>query len=280
MKDSQPDGIANRAKQLMSRFIHIRMIGYDSTSWIAFACCFFRIVHGREGTTMKRLGIIGGIGPESTIIYYRAIMAAGRDYLGGAPPILLNSIDVQRVLRLAEDDPVPGLRDYLVSEITLLAQAGVSVGLIAANTPHIVFDDVRRQSPIELVSIVEAAKDAARGRGLTRLALFGTKFTMQGRFYPDVFVPSGIELVCPAPDEQAFIHDSYVGELLRNIFLPTTRERLQRIIQAMKDRDGIDGVLLAGTELPLLLTGDNACDLPLLDTTQIHVAAAVRRTWG
>jgi aspartate racemase len=229
---------------------------------------------------MKRLGIIGGVGPESTVVYYRAIVAAGRKRLGGAPPILLNSIDVQKVLRLAEDDPVPGLRDYLLSEIAVLARAGVSIGLIAANTPHIVFDDVRQRSPIELVSIVEATKDAARERGLTRLALFGTKFTMQGRFYPDVFLPSGIELVCPAAAEQAFIHDKYVGELLRNTFLPVTRDHLQRIIHAMKGRDGIDGVILAGTELPLLLTDDVACGLPLLDTTQIHVAAAVTRTWG
>lgn len=204
----------------------------------------------------------------------------GRKRLGGAPPILLNSIDVQKVLRLAEDDPVPGLRDYLVSEITVLARAGATVALIAANTPHLVFDDVRQQSPIELVSIVDAARDAARERGLTRLAVFGTKFTMQGRFYPDVFLSSGIELVCPAADEQAFIHDKYVSELLRNTFLPTTRGHLQRIIQAMKDSDGIDGVLLAGTELPLLLTGDDACGVPLLDTTQIHVAAAVKRAWG
>ena len=227
------------------------------------------------------MGIIGGIGPESTVVYYRAIAAAGREHLGGAaPPILINSIDVQRVLRLAEDDAVPGLRDYLLSEIAVLARAGVSIGLIAANTPHIVFDEIRQRSPIELVSIVEATKDAARARGLTRLAVFGTKFTMQGRFYADVFLPSGIELVCPAADEQAFIHDKYVGELLKNVLLPDTRDHLQHIIQAMKDRDGIDGVILAGTELPLLLTGEFACGLPLLDTTQIHVAAAVKRAWG
>jgi aspartate racemase len=230
---------------------------------------------------MKRLGIIGGIGPESTVVYYRALVATGRERLGGAaPPILINSIDVGIVLRLAEDDPVPGLRDYLLSEIAVLARAGVSIGLIAANTPHIVFDEVCQQSPIELVSIVEAARDAAQERGLTRLAVFGTKFTMQGRFYRDVFLPSGIELVDPAADEQSFIHDKYVGELLKNTFLPTTRDQLQRIVQAMKDRDGIDGVILAGTELPLLLTGDSACGLPLLDTTRIHVAAAVKRAWG
>ena len=153
-------------------------------------------------------------------------------------------------------------------------------GLLAANTPHSVFDEVRQQSPIELVSIVEAARDAAQERGLTRLAVFGTKFTMQGRFYRDVFLPPGIELVDPAADEQSFIHDKYVGELLKNTFLPTTGDQLQRIVQAMKDRDGIDGVILAGTELPLLLTGDSACGLPLLDTARIHVAAAVKRSWG
>jgi aspartate racemase len=229
---------------------------------------------------MKRLGIIGGIGPESTVVYYRALVAAGRGRLGGAaPPILINSIDVEKVLRLAEDDPVPGPRDYLLSEIAVLARAGASIGLIAANTPHIVFDEVRQQSLIELVSIVEAARDAAQERGLTRLAVFGTKFTMQGRFYRDVFLPAGIELVDPAPDEQSFIHDKCVGELLKNTFLPATRDQLQRIVQAMKDRDGIDGVILAGTELPLLLTGDSACGLPLLDTTRIHVAAAMKRSW-
>lgn len=181
---------------------------------------------------------------------------------------------------MAEEDPVPGLRDYLLSEIAVLARGGVSIGLIAANTPHIVFAEVRQQSPIELVSIVEAARDAAQERGLTRLAVFGTRFTMQGRFHRDVFLPSGIELVNPAPDEQSFIHDKYVNELLKNTFLPTTCDQLQRIVQAMRDRDGIDGVILAGTELPLLLTGDKVCGLPLLDTTRIHVAAAVRRAWG
>jgi hypothetical protein len=102
---------------------------------------------------MKRLGVIGGIGPESTIVYYRALVAAGRERLeGAAPSLLINSIDVQTVLRLAEEDPVPGLRDYLLGEIGVLARCGVSIGLIAANTPHMVFDEVRQRSPVQLVS--------------------------------------------------------------------------------------------------------------------------------
>jgi aspartate racemase len=230
---------------------------------------------------MKRLGIVGGIGPESTIMYYRFIVAAGRERLGGtAPPIVINSIDVQKVLKLAEEDPVPGLRDYLLSEISTLARAGVSLGLIAANTPHIAFDELREHSPIPLVSIVEATRDAARERGLTRLGLFGTKFTMQGRFYRDVFSRSRIELVSPNEHEQLFVHDKYVGELLKNTFLPDTRDRMLGIIKAMVERDHIDGVILAGTELPLLLTEDSAWGVPLLDTTRIHVQAAVNQAWG
>jgi len=230
---------------------------------------------------MKRLGIIGGIGPESTVVYYRSILAAGREGLAGAaPPVIINSIDVQTVLQLAETNPIPGLRDYLLSEIGILARAGASLALIAANTPHIVFDEVRQRSPIELVSIVEATRDAARDRGLTRLGLFGTKFTMQGRFYPDVFSRSGVELIRPGEDEQAFIHDKYVGELLKNTFRPDTRGRMVAIIQTMKDRDHIDGAILAGTELPLLLTDDSAAGIPLLDTTTIHVSAAVKKLWS
>lgn len=230
---------------------------------------------------MNRLGILGGIGPESTIAYYRLIIAAGRERLGGAaPPVLVNSIDVEKVLRLAEDDPVPGLRDYLLAEIAVLARAGASLGLIAANTPHLVFDELRGRSPIPLVSIVEAARDAARQQGLARLGLFGTRFTMQGRFYRDVCSPAGIELVTPHEDEQAFVHDKYVGELLKNRFLPETRDGVLAIVRTMVERDRIDGVILAGTELPLLLGDDTGGGVPLLDTTRIHVQAAVEQAWG
>ena len=230
---------------------------------------------------MKRLGIVGGIGPESTIVYYRTILAAGRERLGGvAPPILINSIDVQKVLRLAGENPIPGLRDYLLSEIGVLASAGAAIGMIAANTPHVVFDEVQQRSPIPLLSIVEATKDDAQSRGLRRLALFGTKVTMKGRFYQDVFARSAIELVPPSEQEQAFIHDKYVNELLTNTFVPATRERMLGIVEAMRHREHIDGVILAGTELPLLLDVDSASGVPLLDTTRIHVSAAVTQAWG
>ncbi len=231
---------------------------------------------------MDRLGVVGGIGPESTIAYYRLIITAARDAHPASPhaPVLINSIDVRRVLRLVEENSLAALADYLVAEIEVLAKGGATLGLLAANTPHIVFEDVRQRSPIPLVSIVEATRDAARARGLKRLGLFGTRFTMQGRFYPDVFSTAGIELVRPRDDEQAFIHEKYVGELLSNVFLPDTRDGLLRIAAAMKERDRAQGIILAGTELPLLLSMDSVFGMPVLDTTRIHVLAAVKQLWG
>jgi aspartate racemase len=226
---------------------------------------------------MKTIGIIGGIGPESTIAYYRLLIASYRRQRpdGGAPSIILNSIDVGKLLALMENDDLPGVINYLVPEVKRLAAAGADFGLIAANTPHIVFNEVQRRSPIPLLSIVEAACAEVKSRGIRKAGLLGTRFTMQARFYPDVFLREGIALTVPAEDEQFYIHDKYVNELLKDIFLPSTRERLLEIIEGMREQDGIEAVLLAGTELPLILSQEEVAGIPLLDTTHIHVDAAV-----
>jgi aspartate racemase len=230
---------------------------------------------------MKTLGLVGGIGPESTIAYYRAILAAARAGPPGRgqPPILIDSIDVQRILRLAGTHALPELTEYLVEEVERLAKAAADLALLAANTPHIVFDDVRSRVSIPMVSIVEATRDVARAMGLQRLGLFGTRFTMQGHFYPDVFAKAGLEIVAPRDDEQAFIHDKYVNELLNGTFADGTRDALLRLV-AQRARDRIDAVILAGTELPLILTDPKAASIPLLDTTDIHVKAAVKLAWA
>jgi aspartate racemase len=228
---------------------------------------------------MKTVGIIGGIGPESTIEYYRSIIASYRRQQpdGSAPSIILNSISVQELLAMMNRDDLPAVIDYLVPEIKRLAAAGANFALIAANTPHIVFDEVQRSSPIPLLSIVEATCAEAKTRAIKRAGLLGTRFTMQARFYPNVFSREGIALVMPDAGEQAYIHDKYVNELLKDVFLPTTRERLLEIIRRMREQGQIECVVLAGTELPLILSQGEAAGIPLLDTTKIHVEAAVAR---
>jgi aspartate racemase len=228
---------------------------------------------------MKTVGIIGGIGPESTIDYYRSLLATykKRSADGSAASIVINSIDMYKMLGMFQRGEPGAVADYLSGEVLKLAGAGADFGLIAANTPHMVFDDIQKRSPIPLISIVQATCDAAKTRGLRRLGLFGTTFTMRGKFYLEVFSREGIALCVPELAEQEYVHDKYLNELGNGIFLPETRERLLAIVDNLAEREKIDGVILGGTELPLILRDPEHHGIPFLDTTQIHVNAAVER---
>jgi aspartate racemase len=226
---------------------------------------------------MKILGMIGGLGPESTIEYYENIIelyrARRRD--GSYPQFIINSVDLKKGIDFIAANDLTGMANYLLEEIGKLARAGADFGLIAANTPHIVFDDVASKSPIPLISIVEVTCAAAKARGLKRLGLFGTRFTMQGNFYPKVFSREGIELIVPDPDDQEYIHEKYLNELVPGNFLPETRAGLLAIVDRLKNKIDIDGVILAGTELPLILRDETHKGIPFLNTMKIHAEAAV-----
>jgi aspartate racemase len=226
---------------------------------------------------MKTLGIIGGLGPESTIDYYGKIIALYRERTGDGsyPQFIINSINMKKGLDFMEANNLAGMVEYLLGEIGKLARAGATFGLISANTPHIVFDEVASTSPIPLISIVEATCAAAKARKLKRLALFGTRYTMQATFYPKVFSREGIELLVPGMGDQTYIHDKYLNELVSGKFLPETRAVLLAIVDRMKANSDIDGLILAGTELPLILRDDSHNGVPILDTTKIHCEAAV-----
>lgn len=221
--------------------------------------------------------MIGGIGPESTIEYYRGILSAwsatGRLR---APSIVINSIDVARLLRLAATDRRK-LADYLLAELARLDQTGVDFAVLAANTPHIVFDELAQAAPMPLLSIVEATAAAAQARGLSRVAIFGTRFTMNADFYPLVCARRGIAVVRPAPSDLEWIHAKYTNELLQGVFRPETREGFAAVAKRLHDGNGIDGVILGGTELPLLLRSATLAGVAALDTTAIHIRAIVAR---
>jgi aspartate racemase len=226
---------------------------------------------------MKRLGIIGGIGPESTIDYYRSILTvyAERNGDASAPHLIINSIDFDKVVRLVTANELDELAGYFVTEVRRLAASGVDLALIAANTPHIVFDQIQQESPIPLISIVRATCDAAKALGLKRLTLLGTRFTMQGHFYSDVFSRESMQLVVPEKEDQTYIHAKYMNELVKGILLPETHAGLLEIIDRLRVEQDMDAVILAGTELPLILREPSHDGIPFLDTTQIHVRAAI-----
>ncbi len=110
---------------------------------------------------------------------------------------------------------------------------------------------------------------------LKRVGLFGTRFTMQGTFYPDVFVREGIQLVVPEVEDQNYVHDKYMSELVNGVFLPETHEGLLKIVDRLRTAQRIEGLILGGTELPLILTDETHNGLPILNTTKIHCQAAV-----
>jgi len=224
----------------------------------------------------KLLGLIGGISPESTIDYYRLILDAWRKATndGSAPRILIDSLNMQEALTYLNASDLDGLTEFLLIEIGRLHRAGVDFGLITANTPHLVFDAVAARSPIPLISIVEATRDGAQASGFTKLGLFGTRFTMQARFFFDVFERAGITLVVPGVDDQNYIHDKYMNELTAGVFNDATRDRMLAIARDLIETHAIQALILGGTELPLLLR-DADIGVPLLDTTRIHVGRAV-----
>ncbi len=228
---------------------------------------------------MKRLGIIGGIAPESTIEYYRLLVAMYRDRVtdGSYPPLVINSIDMNRMRGLIEAGELGQLADYLHGELRRLADAGADFAFLASNTPHIVFDELERRSPIPLLSIVRAARDAAVALGLKKVGLLGTRFTMSARVYPEVFAGAGVEVVTPDDADQDYVHERYMGELIYGVFLDETREGLLAVIDRLKERAGIEGVVLGGTELPLILPDAAGREIPFLDTTRIHAERAVEQ---
>ena len=226
---------------------------------------------------LATVGIVGGLGPESTIDYYRRILEAwSREDPSTAPSIVIDSLDVRRALHLIERDR-SALTDYLLASLRRLAGAGVDFVAMSANTPHIVFDDLVARSPVPLMSIVEVCAHEARRRGLSRLALLGTRFTMEGAFYPAVCARYGVTVVPPTDVDRSWVHERYVGELLNGEFRESTRQQFVSLVGRLRDSERIDGVVLAGTELPLLMSAPAVADVPVLDTTALHVAAIVER---
>lgn len=226
---------------------------------------------------MKTAGLIGGLGPESTLEYYRRIVARYRELQtdDSYPTMIINSVNLSRMLAIVRSNRLDVLADQLLFELEKLARAGAHFGLLTANTPHLVFDELQRRSPFPLISIVEATCAAAQTLNLKKVGLFGTQFTMQARFYPDVFSSAGIELFTPEAEEQDYIHDKYMNELIKGLFLPETHARLLEMVDRMQERHGIEGLILGGTELPLILRDQEQNGVKFLDTTKIHVERVV-----
>jgi len=225
---------------------------------------------------MKRIGIIGGIGPESTVDYYKQIIGAFTekqidfDY----PEIIIYSANLSSLMRILEANDWDSLTDWLLEKVVSLHKAGAEFVAIGSNTPHIVYDEVSARSPIPMLSIIEETCKKAKMSGHKKLGLLGTKFTMESDFFKKPFEINKMAVVVPEKEDQELIHHRLFSEIELGIIKDSTRAELLSIIKKMIDRHSIDAVILGCTELPLILNQDKF-GISFLNTTAIHAESIV-----
>lgn len=217
------------------------------------------------------LGIVGGVGPAATVLYYRSIIEGyGRlrkdqHY----PEMIIYSLDMGRVTELFEAGRLDELADGLVKVVGLMKSGGCDLGLLACNSMHLVFDRVQSRVELPLVNLIETVVDEVRQRGWSKVGLMGTTFAMRSGLYHDPLQGAGIECLVPPEAEQDWIMAAILSDLQQAVVPRETTQRLARAAEELGSRGG-EGVILGCTDLPAGLSGTD-CDLPILDSTRIHV---------
>lgn len=223
---------------------------------------------------MRKLGLIGGTGPESTIEYYRQIEYAVQEKTGAFPNLVIESLSVFDVLRFCREANYDGLVSYLVKGVRCLADAGADFACLTGITPHIVFERVAAESPIPIISMVDAACETAQKQGFSRIALLGTYPTMSGTFFQNTFSRHGIEVITPTEEEMRYVGEKIETELELTQVLPETQKRFVEIAERLVTDEHVQAIVLGCTELPLILN-DSLLSVSCLDVMKIHIEKLV-----
>ena len=223
----------------------------------------------------KKIGILGGLSPESTVEYYLYLTHTYTERFGNYayPEIIIYSVSFQDYV----DWPASGRWDLIGQGLSEAAQkleaAGADFIIISANTMHLVIDPIRAAVHIPVLSLLDVVADAVVERGLQTIGLLGTLSTMEKGFYQEALARRGLTVLTPEPDERRYVSDVVYNELVAGKFRPEARARYVEIIQHLAEH-GAQGVILGCTEIPLLISQADT-DLPLFDTTRIHAEAAL-----
>jgi aspartate racemase len=225
---------------------------------------------------MKKIGIIGGIGPESTIDYYKMIIGAFHDTHteSGYPEIIIYSADLSFLMRILESGNWEKLTEWLLDKVVAVHRAGAEFAVIGSNTPHMVFEKVRSRSPIPMLSIIDETRKVAQKNGFKRFGLLGTRFAMESDLYKKPFEVNGMSVVVPERADRERIHHRLFSEIELGIIKDSTRAELLTIVKKLIDTHSIEALILGCTELPLLLDKDEF-GIPFLNTTAIHAQSIV-----
>lgn len=225
---------------------------------------------------MKTLGILGGMSPASTSIYYQNINQYIQEALGGnhSAPILLDSLNFEPIVQLQQKGEWDVMGKELASHAQKLQQAGAEILILATNTMHKVASYIEENIQIPFLNIIDVTADAILASGINNIALLGTKFTMQDSFYRERLEKHGLCVLTPTANLQDTIHQHIFTELCLNKVTTNCRKTFGQAIQQLKD-EGAQGVILGCTEICLAVDEENSC-LPIFDSTTLHCQAAAK----
>lgn len=230
-----------------------------------------------EASLMAKVGLVGGMGPESTLDYYQQLTSKyEKMHPKSYPPIVIDSLDVYHMLDLEEKGQKLLLVNELLTSIKKLQAAGADFAALTANTPHMVFDELQSASPIPLLSIVDSVAEAIRDKKQSVVGLLGTKVTMTNPFYKNKLAKKQIKVIVPNEVQIERIHEIISSELELGIVKQSSRKYLLNVISQLKREAHIQGIILGCTELPLALTASDI-DIAVYDTVQLHVNTILKK---
>jgi aspartate racemase len=218
------------------------------------------------------LGLIGGLGVGATVHYYRSIVEACLKR-GSTPQLLVIHANLERVLAQARDNKIAELAADLAEYTNRLSSAGASIGAICAVTPHIAMPAVAKRIDLPFVDLLEETVREIHKRGIERVALFGTRFVIESSLFGHLH---GLQVVLPVPGEVEAIHNTYAEIARTGCATIESETRLRRLAHTLCERDHVDAIVLAGTELALAFNDTNT-DFPAVNCANIDVDAIVHR---
>lgn len=228
----------------------------------------------------RKIGLVGGMGPESTLIYYKEINRMICDSCGGGrfPEIAIESVDMYKFFEYLKAGELEQLEQYMWEKIENLLGCKCEIIALACNTVHVVYHSLAKRlkakSDVPLISLPKITCDEAKRRCFRKVGLLGTLYTMKMDFFKQDFISAGVEVITPDDDNKAKISSIIIDELEMGIVKPSSQAALIEQIQEMQKMHGIEAVILGCTELPLAFNEDN-CPLPYLDTMQLHIEKLV-----
>ena len=228
---------------------------------------------------MKKIGLVGGTGPESTLMYYKILNSEIDRITGGRamPDIAIESVNFTRAWNYVTEGRYDQLADYLEEKLEALEKGGSEVISLTAVTMHVVYDDLAARFNKPIVSIPKTVAEEIVSKGIKRIGLLGTIFTMEKDYMKKDLLNAGVEVFVPNEEERKLVAQRIYEELERGIVKESTLKELTRVINRMKDEDGIEGVILGCTELPLILNSGN-CPVACFDAVEIHIRKLIELT--